>query len=292
VLREEISWSVDGHDLSIGLYRSGTGNRLLMLPALSSISTAGELRPLQTRLAQQFDCLSVDWPGFGTLPKPRVDWRPEIYDLFLDHLLETLSPHPTGIIAAGHGAGYVLRYFARRPLEKTCLVLLSPTWRGPLPTMLNGQRDYFPKIVSAIDLPVFGAMLYRLNVNTPVVGMMARGHVYEAADWLHGQRLAEKLSVTHTLGARHASARFVCGRLDPFLNREEQFNALDKLINPILSLYSVNAPRKSRMEMEALAQQPQIATKTMSRGKLSFYEEYPDETAELIRSYLTETLAS
>jgi pimeloyl-ACP methyl ester carboxylesterase len=289
VLREEIAWKCDDHDLSIGLDRSGTGPSILMLPALSSISTRSELSPLQTRLAKHFDTCCIDWPGFGTLPKPKVDWRPEIYDRYLSHLFETRIPNPAGIIAAGHSAGYVLRYFARNPQHQSRLVLLSPTWRGPLPTMMNGQRGFFSKIVKTVDLPIVGGVLYRLNVNSMVVGMMARGHVYEAADWLRGQRLQAKMAVTHTPGARHASVRFVCGRLDPYLSREEQFSDVLKITNPMMHVYSVNAPRKSRLEMEALAQHPSMQSKTMPRGKLSFYEEYPDETAEVIRRFLSDT---
>ncbi len=292
VTHERLSWQCDGQDLTIGLDRAGTGPRLLLLPAFSSISTRGELRPLQELLAKSFDTLCIDWPGFGTLPKPKVDWRPEVYDRFLAYMLEEVIPEPFAIIAAGHASGYVLRYLSRHPQLKTRLVLLSPTWRGPLPTMMNGQRGFFRRVVNAIDLPLIGDLLYRLNVNRPVVGMMARGHVYADKTWLSGDRLQEKMAVTCTAGARHASARFVCGQIDPFPSREKQFEAIAPLTLPILNLFSLDAPRKSRLEMQALSQRHGVTGKTMPRGKLSFYEEFPQETVAAILPFLREPLSN
>jgi pimeloyl-ACP methyl ester carboxylesterase len=289
---EEISWRVDGHDLSIGLDRVGSGPVVLLLPALSSISTRRELQTLQERLARTFTTILIDWPGFGDLPKPFVDWRPEIYEQYLNYLLTHVVPNPFGIIAAGHAAGYLFKHFAKHEQATGRLVLLSPTWRGPLPTMMGGNRSIFPKIARAVDRPFFGALLYRLNVNRFVIGMMARGHVYANPGWLTGQRMADKYAVTRTSGARHSSARFVTGGLDPFRSRDEQLEAVRHIDTPILSLYANSAPKKSRMEMESLAELSNLETRQLPQGKLSFYEEFPDETAEVINTFLTARSAS
>jgi pimeloyl-ACP methyl ester carboxylesterase len=284
---EEITWRCDGHDFSIGLDRAGTGPTVLLLPALSSISTRCEMRPLQERLAQSFATIAIDWPGFGERPKPYVDWRPEIYEAFLTHLLTHVVPNPFGTIAAGHAAGYALKHFARLEQAAGRLVLLSPTWRGPLPTMMGGDHALFSKMAKGFDPPLLGPMLYRLNVNRVVIGMMARGHVYADPAWLQGRRMEEKLDVTRAPGARHSSARFVTGQLDPFRSREEQANAVQRVVVPMLNLFSENAPAKSRAEMEALAMLPNVRTVRLPEGKLSFYEEFPEEAADVIREFLT-----
>ena len=67
---------------------------------------------------------------------------------------------------------------------------------------------------------MIGSALYRLNVNQPIIRMMAKGHVYADLAWLDQRRLAEKLVVTNATGARHASFRFVAGQLDPMSSRE------------------------------------------------------------------------
>ena len=49
--RTEITWAWDGEAVRVGVDRAGTGPALLLLPALSSISTRREMRPLQEPLA-------------------------------------------------------------------------------------------------------------------------------------------------------------------------------------------------------------------------------------------------
>ena len=104
---ERIEWKADGEPVQVGLSRFGSGPSILLLPALSSISTRTEMRPLQERLGASFSTIAVDWPGFGDLPRSRVDWRPDLYRAFLRFVLAS-AVRPSVTIAAGHAAGYAL----------------------------------------------------------------------------------------------------------------------------------------------------------------------------------------
>ena len=117
-------------------------------------------------------------------------------------------------MAAGHAASYALYQAAYRHGTIERLVLIAPTWRGPLPTMMGGQRPWFAHIRVVVDHWAIGPLLYRLNMSRFVVTRMAREHVYEDPGWLSGDRLSAKLAVTRTSGARHAAVRFVSGALD------------------------------------------------------------------------------
>ena len=285
--RDVTSWQCDGKTCTVGIDRAGTATKtILLLPALSSISTRSEMHPLQALLSAHFSTVAADWPGFGDGEKPFVDWRPQLYDAYLNHLLDKIVPDPFAIVAAGHAAGYVLRHYAQKPDAAARLVLLSPTWRGPLPTMMNGDRPVFSKIAKAFDPPVVGGILYKLNVNRFVVGMMARGHVYADPRWLNERRMAEKLAVTRAAGARHGSARFVTGYLDPFASRDQQMRAAERVRAPLRVMFAETAPRKSKAEMEALAALPNVTADRFAKGKLSFYEEFPAETAAAIENFL------
>jgi pimeloyl-ACP methyl ester carboxylesterase len=61
----EFRWSWRNQEIVLGLEEVGSGPLVLLLPALSSISTRGEMRPLMQRLASQFRIVASDWPGFG-----------------------------------------------------------------------------------------------------------------------------------------------------------------------------------------------------------------------------------
>ncbi|WP_421952390.1 alpha/beta fold hydrolase [Pelagibacterium sp.] len=278
---DRIEWMVDGKPVTIGLTRAGSGPQLLLLPALSSISTRHEMRPLQERLAAQYETLAIDWPGFGDLARPKVDWRPSLYRDFLRFVLSEIAC-PVATVAAGHGAGCAIAQSADAPSSTGRLCLLAPTWRGPLPTMTGKRMAMFQWLAKGVDVPVAGAALYRLNVNGPVIGMMIRGHVYSDPAWVTPERMAEKRKVTEAPGARYGSFRFVAGELDLFETRESWLDAARRVPETIALIYGERTPRKSKAEMAALAQLPGVSATVLPQGKLSFYEEYPEETAKAV----------
>ena len=64
-----ITWTWNGEAIRVGCDRFGEGPTVLLLPAFSSISTRGEMKPLQESLAREFATVNIDWPGFGTEPR-------------------------------------------------------------------------------------------------------------------------------------------------------------------------------------------------------------------------------
>ena len=273
IVREEIRWRFDGSELRVGFNRAGTGPVVLLLPALSSISARSEMRPLLERLAPSFTTIAFDWPGFGEQPKPFIDWRPQLYLAFLAHLITQVVPSPYATVAAGHAVGYLIRRVAQNAHVAGRCVLLSPTWRGPLPTMMGRRSPRFRTIARAFDRPAVGPLLFRLNVNWFMVTMMARGHVYSDPGWLTGELMRAKLAAALTPGARHASARFVTGYLNPFPSRDEFLDAIQCIKDPVFAMFSNNAPRISRVEMEALAAIAGVTATRLLAGKLSVYGE-------------------
>src|SRR5262245_57139272 len=77
--------------------------------------------------------------------------------------------------------------------------------------MMPGRRALGAWITRASHLPLLGSVLYRLNVNAPVVRMMARGHVYSDPNWLIGERFKQK-------NGGHQSSLCTL-RLDPLCHR-------------------------------------------------------------------------
>lgn len=279
-----MAWRWHGNDVRLGVTRDGAGPRVLMLPALSSISTRGEMRPLAQRLAGDYATVAVDWPGFGDAPRPPVAWQPAAYRDFLAEILAAERPFAT--VAAGHAAGYCLDAAAARPGSAGRLILIAPTWRGPLPTVMGKRHKVFGRIARAGDLPVVGTALYRLNVNPFMVRKMALGHVYRAPAALPERLLAQKLAVTRAAGARHASIRFVTGELDPMHSRDEFLTAARRVSDPVLLIFGAETPPRSKAEMEALAALPHVRTMLLPTGKLGVHEECADEVYAALRGFL------
>jgi pimeloyl-ACP methyl ester carboxylesterase len=281
-----LEWTWRGQAIRLGSQSSGTGPQVLMLPALSSISTRHEMLPLQQRLASRYSTFCVDWPGFGDAARPQVDWTPQAYSDFMSFLLAEIIPQPHGIVAAGHAAGYVLKHAASAPQAR--LALLAPTWRGPLPTVMGGHRPWFDRLCQLVDLPGIGSALYKLNVNQLVLRRMTAGHVYSDLAFLNEVRMQEKLAVTRAPGARFASVRFVTGRLDPLATRDEFLALARRAATRVLLIYGEETPPKSRGEMEALTVLPGIRVVRLPHGKLAVHEEFADETAQAVDAFLRE----
>jgi pimeloyl-ACP methyl ester carboxylesterase len=282
---QRLDWIWRGESIRLGAEAIGSGPKLLLLPALSSISTRHEMAPLQQRLAPRYSTTSVDWPGFGDSARPQIDWTPEAYSAFLNFVLAEIVPQPHAIIAAGHAAGYLLK--SAGTAKEAKLVLAAPTWRGPLPTML-GHHRLSDRVYRLVDHRALGPVIYRLNVNRPVMRRMVAGHVYSDPAFLDGERLEQKLAVIEAPGARFASVRFITGRLDPLKSRDEFLDLARRAAAPILLIYGAETPRRSRAEMEALSELPRVRTVVLPRGKLALHEEFPDATAEAIDAFLRE----
>jgi pimeloyl-ACP methyl ester carboxylesterase len=283
---DRIEWSWQGQTVRLGVTRMGAGPAVLLLPALSSISTRGEMRPLQERLCSTFATIAIDWPGFGDAPRRAAQWQPDAYRAFLSDVLDHVVERPFATVAAGHAAGYCLAAARARPGAAGRLCLMAPTWRGPLPTMMGNRHKAFGRIARVGDLPVVGQLLYRLNVNPFMVRMMALGHVYCDPGALPEPRLAEKLAVTRAAGARHASIRFVVGELDPMTSREEFLDIARQVTDPILLVYGADTPAKSKAEMAALAALTNVRAVLLPAGKLAAHEEFADEAAAALRMFL------
>ncbi|KMO21912.1 alpha/beta fold hydrolase [Methylobacterium platani] len=279
---QTLSLVLAGRSLTLPADRIGEGAPALLLPALSSISTREEMRPLAMRLSARHRCLVPDWPGFGAQPRARVPLAPDMLHAFLDALVAR-EPGPYALgVAAGHAAGYLVAAAARHPGAFARLVLVAPTWRGPLPTAMGEERrPLFGRLRRAVEAPGIGTLLYRLNVSTPVVSRMMRAHVYADPARVTPALLADKQRVTHQPRARFGTAAFVTGGLDPVRTREAFHALFGPGLPPVTVLRPKGAPRRSGAEMTALAETGRVRSVEIP-GALAAHEEYPEAVAAAI----------
>ena len=286
------AWSWRGTPIPVGYELSGPvgAEPLLMLPAMSTVSTRDELRALAHHLETR-RCVITDWPGFGDTARPRLDYDRALCRGFLEdlvaHLRRGLKRPSFPVVACGHAAGYTIDLEARQPGTFTHLVLIAPTWRGPLPTMMSGRKPIQQRIRRLIHAPIIGELLYRLNVSRPVVRMMYRRHVFADPAFLTDDLLADRMRLTRQPGARFASACFVTGALDPFDDRAAFLAAARRVQARMLMLYGPDTPPRSRAEMEALADLRGIESRLLGRGTLGMAEELAGDLAPLIDDFLS-----
>lgn len=275
--------TVAGHRIAVPCDGMGRGPDALILPALSTISSRQEMSELAKELAGHYRCLVPDWPGFGARPRERVPLNPGTFHAFLDGLIAA-APGPYALgVAAGHAAGYLVAAARRHPGTFQRLVLVAPTWRGPLPTAMPDRAAWFPRIRKAVEAPVLGEALYRLNISPPIIGRMMKAHVYGDREAVTPAVVHAKHAITRQRNGRFGTAAFVTGGLDPVASREEFLTLFGDGLPPVLVLRPDGAPRRSGAEMDALAASG-LARAVRVPGALSPHEEHPAAVAAAIRA--------
>jgi pimeloyl-ACP methyl ester carboxylesterase len=278
-------WSWQGQLLSIAYETEGVGSPILLLPSFSTVSSRTELSELAGYLSSQFQVTTIDFPGFGDSSRSRLDYSPPLYRQFLVDFVKDIYTAPITIIAAGHAAGYAIDFAARVPNSVAKLVLVAPTWRGPLPTMARGQKPWLQVVRELIRTPILGQFLYRLNTTPSFLKFMYRRHVYTDIDKLTPDLLSQKRQLTQQPGARFGAGAFVTGGLDPYIDRSEAIAHLQSLSIPVMVAIGENSPPKSKAEMLALAAVPNVISQTLP-GTLGLHEEYPTELYDAILPFL------
>jgi pimeloyl-ACP methyl ester carboxylesterase len=257
---QKFSWQWQNQTFEIVYDIQGQGTPVLLLPAFSTVSSRREMAGIGKILATKFQIYSLDWLGFGDSERPILNYETAI---FKQLLIDLAKNYPN-------------------LLDK--LVLVAPTWLGPLcamglsPEMRNFLREM-------VRFPLLGEGLYFLNTTPAFLRFMSSRHVYVDGEKLTPELIAQKHKITQHPHARFAPAAFVTGKLDPVTNRQQFIDYFADLKLPVLVIIAENAPPKSKAEMEALGTLPQVQTLKL-RGTLGIHEEYPIPVSEVILPFL------
>ncbi len=286
---QSFRWAWRSRPIEVAYEVLGSGAPVLVLPAFSTVSSREEMRPLASRLALSgFACTLIDWPGFGSSTRGRLDYGPDCYLQFLGDFAAATMPTGAAVIAAGHASGYALRLGHGRPGVWRRIALLAPTWRGPLPTAMGPHPKIYAVARTLVGAPIIGEALYRANTHPGVIAMMYRRHVYADASRITPGFVANKRGHARRPGARFASVAFVTGALDPFSDRPGFQALLAPPPAPTLILCGELTPPKSKAEMAAIPSSRDVRVRWVA-GSLGLYEEEAQSIVGTIAAFLAES---
>jgi pimeloyl-ACP methyl ester carboxylesterase len=278
------NWNCSGKQYQIVYETIGEGNPVLLLTAFSTVSSRTEMKGIANLLATQYRVTVLDWLGFGESQCPSVDYSPVLFQQLLEDFIKSVFNSSIILIAAGHASGYALKFTQDNPDTISQLILIAPTWQGPLRVM--GLPDSVRNgVKNLVRSPVIGQGLYYLNTTPSFLRLMYKRHVYVDETKLTPEFIAQKHQITSKPGARYAPAAFVTGAIDPVNNREEFLQLLSSVSIPVLMILAENAPPKSKAEMSAMAELSKVQTVRLT-GTLGIYEEYPEAVTEAIRNFI------
>ncbi|MBE9068492.1 alpha/beta hydrolase [Leptolyngbya cf. ectocarpi LEGE 11479] len=273
-------WQWQGHTINITYETLGSGQPILLLPALSTVSSRTELTALASQLATRYQITVLDWPGFGDSDRLRLAYQPALYQQFLKEFVNAKFSEPIAVVAAGHGAGYVLAM----PDAWSRIVLVAPTWKGPLAVM-GASATVRSRVRDLVRSHLVGPLLYWLNTRPAFLKWMYRRHVFVDDAQLTPEYIAQRHQITQKSGARYAPAAFVTGGLDPVETRDACLAYFDAVSVPVMVIVGEQAPPSSKAEMEVIAAQPGVHAVRLP-GTLGMAEEFGVAVAETVLPFL------
>lgn len=282
--KQEYLWNYENQAIAVAYQTRGQGMPLLLLPAFSTVSSRDEMRGMAELLCDRFEVVALDWPGFGDSDRPGVQYGPEFYHQFLADFVSSVFARPVAIVAAGHGAGYAMKLAKTHPERVSKVVLVAPTWLGPLRIMGVPEpvRDF---VRETVRTPGIGEFLYDLNTHPGFLEFMYKQHVFVDPAKLTQEFIAQKRDSTQHPGGRFAPVAFVTGTLDPAGDRPQILAQFQPLPVPVKVIIGSLAPSGSQSVMEAVAQLPGVESSRVA-GSLGMHEEFPDAVVEAIGDFL------
>lgn len=280
----QFNWNWQNQQFQVIYETLGQGNPVLLLPAFSTVSSRAEMAEIAQLLAPQYQVYLFDWLGFGDSQRPALDYNPQLYHQLLKDFVNATFQQPVIIIAAGHSVSYGLELAKIVPETVSKLILIAPTWRGPLRVMgvPRGMRNLVKNLVGT---PIIGQFLYYLNTTPGFLKFMYRRHVYIDSTKLTNEFITNKRNITQQKGARFAPVAFVTGSLDPIENRDDFLCLIRAVSQPTLTIIAEQAPPYSKKEMEAISEIDKVKTVALP-GTLGIHEEFSKSVTEKIQKFL------
>jgi pimeloyl-ACP methyl ester carboxylesterase len=289
---QRYAWQWEERRIAVVYEVVGQGEPILLLPALSSVCSRGEMAGLARELAGRYQVYVLDWVGFGQSDRPPIDYAPKIYRAMLRSFVWEVLGQPVVVMAAGHTAGYVMQLAQEQPQPWKWVVLLSPTWRGPLPTMMGeSKRGWFKWVQRLVNLPIVGQLLYWANTTQGFLGWMYGRHVFANRSAITPELLRVKQGLSRQRNGRLAAAAFVTGALDPLRSREDWMKLFQSIRLPVLMVIGEQMPPKSRQEAEVVAHFGGRVQVIRMPGALGLHEEYPVGLADRVVPFLDKYLS-
>ena len=282
---ENLHVNLNGRDVRVTLERRGpeNGDLWLLLPALSTVSSRGEWHDFADAMGKRCQLVSFDWPGFGDSERPAIAYNANTLREALTGILQHLQGadlHKINVVAAGHSAPIALGLAEQCSRQWAQIVVVAPTFRGPLPTMTGRAGQSFNWVRRLVELPLIGPLLYRLNTSRAILKLMLRRHVWVNRNLLTPQRLREQQQISRQPGARFASVAFVSGGLDAASDSHWWLAQVQNLHCPLHVVLANEAPPRSKQEMLTLADKADRVSDI--DGRLGLHEEFGQELAQSV----------
>ncbi len=156
---------VDG--IKTHIFRTGQGKQLLLVHGLGAPQMWQ--RVLQP-LAEAFDVIAIDLPGFGESDCPSEPYPTERYAEFLDHLFSVMNVQKANVVGISYGGQIAATLASRFPERVKNLVLIAAT---------GAQQPRWFASNTMLWMPLSIILKYVVLQNRMMLGVLSRRSYYD-----------------------------------------------------------------------------------------------------------------
>ncbi|MDR0787547.1 MAG: alpha/beta hydrolase [Gemmatimonadota bacterium] len=261
--------------------RPGTGRPIILLHAVSAISSAHEMRPLLQRLLPVTDrpIYVLEWLGFGHSDRPEIEYDPELLEGQLEHFLSRVVQPRDGVDIIGYsvGAGYAAEVARRRADLVRTLVAIEPTGLGAEPPEIGKA---WARLL--FTLPGVQEAFYDRLTTPEALYNFARDNLFSAEYGVPQEYIDYGSETARVEGASRPLDDFLNGNLFP----DDPADTIQHLSQPLLVIHGTVADRRleSYTELPTLSQRPNTRVVALPTGALPHWER-PGEVTEKINGF-------
>ncbi|GMH45317.1 hypothetical protein BSKO_13274 [Bryopsis sp. KO-2023] len=281
---DSFEWKYKDNDFTIPVDVVGQGDPVLLLPAISTVSTRGEVSQLVDKLKDSFQTVTLDWPGFGDATRQPMKYDGDIFYTFLADFVKQRFSGPVRVVACGHSASFAIKLAAESPDSFSHLSLVAPTWAGPF-RIMGVNPTVRGLVASALRAPVVGTALFNSLSSEDNLVKQYKSHVFTGDSLLTDDFIATKQKVTSHPNARFGASSFVTGNLDVVEEREELLGWIKNAKANIQVVIGNEMPKRTAVEMNAMAEVEGVEV-ARAPGALGMHEEFGSEVAEAVLPFL------
>ncbi len=116
--------SINCKGMELKVVSGGTGPLILFLHGLGGSSE--DFYPVMSRLFDGFECIAIDFPGFGFSTKPDVDYGIDFFCMVVQEVMAQLPARPQAVAGHSMGGHVVLKYSIDHPGQLDKVIAICP----------------------------------------------------------------------------------------------------------------------------------------------------------------------
>lgn len=265
---------------NIHYIKKGSGNPLILLHDLNSSSSSYEWHRMIDDLAKSHTVYALDLLGCGYSDKPKMTYTNYLYVQMLNDFIKEVVKGKTDVAASVGSCSIAISACHMMPELYHTLMLINP--QNPA-EVAKAPKFYHKLYKYMIEIPVFGTLLYNVQMTAGNIGKMFEEQYYHAVELVDAMDISVYNEAAHLGGA---SSRYLYASIRSRYLSIPLHQAIKKIDQSIV-IVGGKAVEGIEDVIDVYCElNPAIETVMLDNAKYMPQLEVPEELKEVISIYM------